>query len=633
MLIGNKKNRRVYYNTLLFFLLTKLKINDILFLEKVVNIYHYKERQPKDTIQIIEQFFNRKGLQLKLAYSGKTEINTWTCAYQLIYNNKIIQTANGKGITEDLSIASCYAEMYERFCMNVYSIPLNPIIINDVINNNDFYKIFFKQLTWEEIIQDVYCYKLLERLLPKVNEEYVNQFLKLYHGNNFLGVPYYNLNNKSDIVYKHVHLINMAISTHGGAAGNTLEEALVQGSCELYERQGLQSFYYNEIKKFYQININSLNEYYQNIIKNLNQKDIDVFVYDLSYNLNIPVCCVSFIDKHTHNFYFQFGSAPIFDIALERCFTEFYQGNLNFSKLFQKTYRIQDCQANYIVYDMCTSTRNEESIIIDNLILNSIVVDNYNTKIFLKNNNQPINFLLNHIRQINANNGIDFYYCDMSLCNSIKAIYIIQSQYIQQSLIEERFNIHLYDEQTQKLLFELTSKIHIYYQQLIKNNSHISIEQLGNKLKEILLALNEFNTKTIYERFQMLFTYLGVNYYTVILKSGKERTIPTVYYMIYDILQGDILQEYKIDEMKLYTIYQNIEKYLKDGYPKEKIRKILNWLHYDDIELDFELEDITPLWYINKVFIEPLYARYHSQEYYDFINIFGSDETIKQLED
>ena len=630
MQIENKKQESKYSPFFIFIDKYKNKCYS-LFIKKVIIIYHYKERQPKDTIQIIEQFFNNKGLQLKLAYSGKTEINTWTCSYQLLQNNRIIQTANGKGITEELSIASCYAEMYERFCMNVYSTPWNPIIVNDVINNNKFYKFNFKQLTWQEIIQDIYCYKLLERLLPEMNEEYINQFLKLYYGNNYLGIPYYNLNDKTDITYKHMKLINSAISSHGFAAGNTLEEALIQGSCELYERQGLQSFYYNEIKQFYQINVNSLNKYYQNIIKNLNQKDIDVFIYDLSYNLNIPVCFINFIDKNTHNFYFQFGSAPIFDIALERCFTEFYQGDLNFPKLFQETHRVQDCQANYIVYDMCTSTRNKESIIIDNLILNSIMVNNYNKKIFLENNNQSIDILLNHIKQININNKIDFYYSDISLCNSIKTIHIIQSQYIQQNFIEERFNIHLYDKQTQKLLFNLTSKIHIYYQQLIRNNSCISIEELGNKLKEILQTLTQFNTKTIYERFQMLFTCLGANYYIFILKSGKEKTIPTVYYMMNDILQNNNLQGYQIDEMKIYTIYKSIEEYLKDNYSKEKIKQILDWLHYDDIELDFKLEDMTPLWYINKIFIEPLYAKYHSQEYYAFINIFGSDETMIEM--
>jgi hypothetical protein len=42
--------------------------------------------------------------------------------------------------------------MYERFCLNVYATPWNPVIVNDVINNNNLYKTFFKQLTWQEII-------------------------------------------------------------------------------------------------------------------------------------------------------------------------------------------------------------------------------------------------------------------------------------------------------------------------------------------------------------------------------------------------------------------------------------------------------------------------------------------------
>ncbi len=142
----------------------------------------------------------------------------------------------------------------------------------------------------------------------------------------------------------------------------------------------------------------------------------------------------------------------------------------------------------------------------------------------------------------------------------------------------------------------------------------------------------KFDTLDIDDRFNLVFNYILIDF------NNDFTAFPqtTSAFNKYDIML-QILYQHQLDnsqtcpEKRLYDLYKLIESYYIQKYPKEKIKQILNWLHYDDIELDFELEDMTPLWYINKIFIEPLYDKYHSQEYYDFINIFGPDETIIEI--
>ena len=92
--------------------------------------------------------------------------------------------------------------------------------------------------------------------------------------------------------------------SNGLAAGNTLEEAIVQGISEAYEHYVTDNLYYKNSKDtvYFQLNLqkikNTLPEYLINIINKIEQSDCYLYIYDLSYNFNIPVLMSIIIDKN-----------------------------------------------------------------------------------------------------------------------------------------------------------------------------------------------------------------------------------------------------------------------------------------------------------------------------------------------
>lgn len=109
------------------------------------------------------------------------------------------------------------------------------------------------------------------------------------------------------------------------AAGNTLEEALVQGLSELFERWGMYRFYNDPQVHYYSIDLEALNDNaILNIYKKITDLGCDAIVYDLSYNFQIPVILTVLNYKTKYRFYANFATAPVINIAIERTLTEMY---------------------------------------------------------------------------------------------------------------------------------------------------------------------------------------------------------------------------------------------------------------------------------------------------------------------
>jgi ribosomal protein S12 methylthiotransferase accessory factor len=115
--------------------------------------------------------------------------------------------------------------------------------------------------------------------------------------------------------------------SNGNAAGNTLEEAILQGLLELVERDGVALWWYNRISRP-AVDLDSFDEpYLGNVSAYLQTRRRDLWVLDLTSDLAIPVfVAVSRrTDRQPEGIMFGFGAHLDPRIAVVRAVTELNQ--------------------------------------------------------------------------------------------------------------------------------------------------------------------------------------------------------------------------------------------------------------------------------------------------------------------
>ena len=112
---------------------------------------------------------------------------------------------------------------------------------------------------------------------------------------------------------------NQICSSTGIASGNTYEEAIVHAICELVERYCYWLFCRKELK------IHSYINHKNNKWFNLSTKfNAQILLFDVSI-FNIPVV-VMLLLREDNIIGMELDCAPTYEIAIERCFTEMFQG-------------------------------------------------------------------------------------------------------------------------------------------------------------------------------------------------------------------------------------------------------------------------------------------------------------------
>ncbi|MEG4200625.1 TOMM precursor leader peptide-binding protein [Microcoleus sp. Pol12A5] len=115
--------------------------------------------------------------------------------------------------------------------------------------------------------------------------------------------------------------------TNGCAAGNTLEEAILQGFMELVERDSVALWWYNRIQKP-EVDLDSFNEpYFRSLQQSYQSIHRDLWVLDLTSDLNIPtfVAISRCGDRDSEDILLGFGSHFDAKIAVGRALTEINQ--------------------------------------------------------------------------------------------------------------------------------------------------------------------------------------------------------------------------------------------------------------------------------------------------------------------
>ena len=534
-------------------------------------------------------------------------------------------------MTQEFCKASCFAEMYERFCDFSFFFGGNPLIMMDVQKDrleNFNYHIHpeEKELNYADLLQDPYARMIFQHTLPVMTETYVNKFMQIFFPDGCYGLKYKNLLDTNKYKYVNYHMLQTYMGTTGLAAGNTIEEALVQACSEMYERIGIHRFYTETPKTFYYLNRKNLNPNLQACLNNIEQNEhVDVKIYDLSYTFNVPTCLLLVRDPNRHLFHMNFGAAPIIDIAIERCITEIYQGACKIPWQARILARPKDYSWKQACLEQFQSSHSHDNIIIpEYLLLNSQQVDSYNQNIFLSNKEISNIELLEHIKKIDKLNKLNFYWSDISLSSDIKAVSVMTER-VEFEELNETFNyLETIDKKGKDLLLETCINLIQYFKRLI-TVPDISQDELEEKIEELLRDISTYGIDNINDAFELVIDYINTDVYAPIACKKPKRA--ESYFLFFSLL-FQRFDEVTINDNNylrhVFQAYWLCFNYLKDGYDKEAIKGFFEYLNYNKfIDVDnIIVEEMTPLYLIKKIFADYLYDLYNSSDYKDFLKTF-----------
>ena len=116
--------------------------------------------------------------------------------------------------------------------------------------------------------------------------------------------------------------------SNGCAAGNTIEEAILQGFMELVERDSVALWWYNRLAKP-QVNLDSFDDpYIQNLRKYYQELGRELWILDINSDLNIPsfaAISAKKDDSSVEDIILGYGTHFDVNIALSRALTELNQ--------------------------------------------------------------------------------------------------------------------------------------------------------------------------------------------------------------------------------------------------------------------------------------------------------------------
>ncbi len=227
---------------------------------------------------------------------------------------------NGKGVTKELARASGHGELMERL--------QSGFLCHGVIRYPDEVT-----MTKQELLNS--CPSVFEQIAARISksehvdfsaDHLLDCFYSFGTAQTLPVIPFYNVN-EDRIVYYPANKINPLYGSNGLAAGNSSEEAIVQGFSEIVERHCHAVFLRGEA-----VPPSVPDDYLKqfstawNIITSLRNAGFNVMIKDCSLGEGYPVVASVVIDPKRHGYHVVFGSSPVFEIALERSLTEQLQG-------------------------------------------------------------------------------------------------------------------------------------------------------------------------------------------------------------------------------------------------------------------------------------------------------------------
>ncbi len=294
---------------------------------------NYKCNFPENTIDIIGNGFKKIGLSLNYK---QQEIKTekYSSYSGVLLEENMGFSTFGKGLSPILSKASAYAEMAERFSTGFFTLHHY-----DDLKNIDRYN---------ELLKDVVERKFLRGWKKNRNSDLTNfTNISRYFQNKISKDEYSMWKNQGlfdtlvdsySLVKKNylklpIKFLDIVSGSTGLASGNTLEEAITQGTCEIFERSAASKIVFEKIE-CPTIEITTIrDDRIQKFVEMFNSMNFDVIIKDFTLNNTLPVVAVLFINHNIEDDDNQFkidryykmidvGSHINLNEAVLRCFVE-----------------------------------------------------------------------------------------------------------------------------------------------------------------------------------------------------------------------------------------------------------------------------------------------------------------------
>ena len=236
---------------------------------------------------------------------------------------------NGKGASKKAALASALGEYFERLSTNYF---FADFWLGKSIANGDF--VHYPNEKWfplpaDESLPEGILDARLRKFYDPDDSLSAADLIDLQSGNTERGICGLPFTRQSDqqTVYIPMNIIGNLYVSNGMSAGNTANEARVQGLSEVFERH-IKNRIIAESISLPEIPAEVMQRYPDVIeaIGRLEAEGFPIFAYDASLGGNYPVICVVLFNPANGTSFASFGAHPDFGVALERTVTELLQG-------------------------------------------------------------------------------------------------------------------------------------------------------------------------------------------------------------------------------------------------------------------------------------------------------------------
>ena len=236
---------------------------------------------------------------------------------------------NGKGASKKAALASALGEYFERLSTNYF---FADFFLGNQIANAEF--VHYPNEKWfaiedeETLPQGILDDYLLQYYDP--NQELSPlQLVDLQSSNierGIVAMPYIRQRDQQTVYIPQSIIANLYVS-NGMSAGNSENEARVQGLSEVFERY-VKNKIISEAISLPEIPsaVIARYPYIQDAIATLEKEGFPILAYDASLGGKYPVICVVLLNPNNGTCFASFGAHPNFKVALERTVTELLQG-------------------------------------------------------------------------------------------------------------------------------------------------------------------------------------------------------------------------------------------------------------------------------------------------------------------